>query len=210
MSNKVQDFVEDMEAGEILLWLAIVALAVYFLFFWEGGVVSNFESGVGGIWNGLVNLVTTGVWSTNTPGAVDAPGGALSTPEATAETWNSAYIASRNPGANPFDPSVYNANPSDANITQATASSIANTVYSAGGSFFTSGDMTGVQAAFQNSCQTWVDVSMVANAFQASENQDLLTYMVSNFNNGGGTTPGIGNGQQLQTFIQWAVALPQS
>jgi hypothetical protein len=202
------NFIEDMEAGEMILWIAIIGLAVYFLFFWQGGLVTNFESGVGGIWNGLVNLFTTGTWSTQTPGAVDSAGGNLSTPEASAETWNAQYLASINPGANPFDPSVYSNNSSNANITPATAQSIASTVYNAGGSFFSSGDITSVVPAFQNNCESWLDVSQVAQQFQASENQDLLTYMIAQFNNGNGSSSN--NGQQLQSLIQWCVSLPQS
>lgn len=197
-----------MEAGEVLLWLAIIGLAVYFLFFWEGGVVTNFESGVGGVWNGLVNFFTTGTWSTQTPGAVDSPGGNLSSSEAAAETWNAQYLASRNPGANPFDPSVYSNNSSNANITPATAQSIASTVYNAGGTFFSSGDITSVLPAFQQNCESWLDVSLVAQEFEQSESQDLLTYMLAQFNNGGGSSSN--NGQQLQQLIQWCVALPQS
>lgn len=198
-----------MEASEILIWLTIIGLSIYFLFFWNGsGILGDLESAPGGIWNGLVNFFKTGQFSTLDPTDLGAPGNSQSTPELSAETWNSAYISSRNPGANPFDPAVYNANPSNANIAPATAQSIASTVNNSGGSFFTSGDMTGVGAAFQNSCQTWVDVSMVADAFQSAENQDMLTYMISSFNNANGS--GSNNGQQLQQFIQWAVALPQS
>lgn len=203
------NFIEDMEAGEMLLWLTIIGLAIYFLFFWGGGgILADLEAAPGGIWNGIVNFFKTGQLSTLDPSDPSAPGNELSSSENAAETWNTQYAAQRNPGANPFDPAIFNSNPSSANIDQATAQSIANTVNSQGGSFFTSGDMTGVQSAFQNSCQTWIDVSMVANAFLASESQDMLTYMISNFNNGNGASSN--NGQQLQQFIQWATGLPQS
>jgi hypothetical protein len=198
-NNKVQSFVEDMEAGEMLMWLVIIGLAIYFVFFWNnGGLWGSFQTGWETLWNGV-----TGKGFATT---AEAAGANLSNPVSAAQIWNQQYLQSRNPGANPFDPSVYTNNPGNSQMTNATAQSIASTVSSAGGGWFTSGDITSVVPAFQNNCQTQEDVSQVAGAFQASENTDLLTYMLQQFNNGGGATSD--NAVQLQSLIQWCVALP--
>lgn len=129
----------------------------------------------------------------------------------TALQWLTNYYNGRgNPPTDCFTSALYAANPGNALIGAGDAQNLFNLIHSQAGNWFTVGDFTGIQAAFQNVVENQTDISYVASLFESANGMDLFTYITQGNTFGNGMNPAANNLQLVQQFVQWALSLQQT
>jgi hypothetical protein len=124
----------------------------------------------------------------------------------TAQTWLTSYYNTR--GQDCFTNALYVANPGNALLGPGDAQTLYSLIHSQAGTWFSAGDFTGIQAAFQNLVQNQTDISEVAALFQANDGMDMFEYITQGNTFGNGQNPQGNNFQLVQQFVQYAIALP--
>jgi hypothetical protein len=126
----------------------------------------------------------------------------------TALQWLTTYYNGRGvPPTDCFSGALYAASPGNALIGPGDAQALFNLIHSQAGNWFTVGDFTGVQGAFQNVVENQTDVSYVASLFESANGMDMFTYITQGNTFGNGMNPGANNLQLVQAFVQWALSL---
>jgi hypothetical protein len=123
-----------------------------------------------------------------------------------AQTWLNNYSKTR--GQDCFTNALYVANPANAQLGPGDAVGLFNLVHSQAGSWFSDGDFTGIQAAFDNVVENQTDISFVASMFQSTNGKDLFQYITQANTFANGTNEAGNNMQLVQQFVQWAIGLP--
>jgi hypothetical protein len=126
----------------------------------------------------------------------------------TAQTWLNNYASNR--GQDCFTGTLYSANPSNALIGPGDAVNLYHLVRSQAGTFFTTGDFTGILAAFQNVAENQTDISFVGMLFQINTGKDLFDYITQSSTYANGDNEAGNNMQLVQQFVQWALSLNQT
>ena len=127
----------------------------------------------------------------------------------TAQTWLNNYGNTRgNPSQDCFTNYLFNANPGNALLGVGDAMTLYHLIRSQAGTFFSSGDFTGILAAFQNLVDNQTDMSQVAALFQINTGMDMFQYITQAATFANGQNEAGDNMQLVQQFIQWALALP--
>jgi hypothetical protein len=124
----------------------------------------------------------------------------------TAQTWLNNYAQTR--GQDCFTGALYLANPGDALIGTGDAQTLYSLIHSQAGTWFSTGDFTGVLAAFQNVVGNQTDVSAVGNLFQQNDGKDLFQYITQGNTFANGMNEAANNMQLVQQFVQWCIGLP--
>jgi hypothetical protein len=142
-----------------------------------------------------------------------SPGGGLNqtaniSANISAQTWLNNYSKTR--GQDCFTNALYKANPANAQLGPGDAVSLFNLVHSQAGSWFSDGDFTGIQVAFDNLVENQTDISFVASMFQSTNGMDMFAYITQSGTFANGTNEAGNNMQLVQQFVQWAIGLPVS
>lgn len=124
----------------------------------------------------------------------------------TAQTWLNNYAGNR--GQDCFTGTLYSATPTNALIGPGDAVNLYHLVRDQAGTFFTTGDFTGILAAFQNVVENQTDISFVGMLFQINTGKDLFQYITQSSTYANGDNEAGNNMQLVQQFVQWAVSLP--
>jgi len=125
--------------------------------------------------------------------------------------WLTTYYNGRSsPPTDCFTGTLYANNPGNALIGSGDAQNLFTLIHSQAGNWFTVGDFTGIQAAFQNVVENQTDISYVASLFEAANGMDLFTYITQGNTFGNGMNPAANNLQLVQQFVQWALSLQQT
>jgi hypothetical protein len=157
---------------------------------------------------GPVGISASGPTGTSTTGAGQEP---AIQDNISALQWLTNYYNGRgNPPTDCFTGALYTANPGNALIGSGDAQSLFNLIHSQAGTWFSVGDFTGIQAAFQNVVENQTDISYVGSLFQAANGMDLFTYITQGNTFGNGMNPAANNLQLVQQFVQWALSLQQT
>jgi hypothetical protein len=188
--------------ADYIIPLGVVGLGVWGLY--KLGIFGNSGSGLtpGSTPPVLANLFNGGT------GAQPSNMMANASTNITAQTWLNNYSQTR--GQDCFTGALFNSNPNGALLGPGDAQTLYHLIRSQAGTWFSAGDFTGIQAAFQNLCENQTDISEVGALFQTNTGQDLFQYITkaSTFANGQNEA---GNNMQLvQQFVQWATGLPQT
>jgi hypothetical protein len=126
----------------------------------------------------------------------------------TAQTWLNNYSQTR--GQDCFTNALFVANPGNALLGAGDAQTLYHLIKSQSGYWFSSGDFTGILAAFQNLCENQTDISEVAAIFQTNTGKDMFDYITQGDTFANGENEAGNNMQLVQQFVQWAISLPQT
>jgi hypothetical protein len=126
----------------------------------------------------------------------------------TAQTWLNNYAQTR--GQDCFTNALYLDNPANATLGAGDALNLFNLIHSQAGTWFSTGDFTGILAAFQNVVNNQTDVSYVANYFQDNNGMDLFQYITQASTFANGMNEAGNNMQLVQQFVQWCIGLTQA
>lgn len=125
-----------------------------------------------------------------------------------AQQWLNSYNSTR--GQDCFTNALFVANPGGAQLGAGDAQTLWQLIHSQAGTWFSAGDFTGIQAAFENLVENQTDISEVAALFQANDGMDMFGYITQSNTFGNGLNAEGTNMQLVQQFVQWALALPQT
>jgi hypothetical protein len=182
--------------------LGIVGLGIFALY--KLGFLGNTGSGLApGSSPSMVSSsdnLSTGAQATNQEQSLSA--------NITAQTWLNNYSQTR--GQDCFTNALYLANPANATLGAGDALALYNLIHSQAGTWFTTGDFTGILAAFQNVVNNQTDVSYVANYFQDNNGMDLFQYITQANTFANGLNESGNNMQLVQQFVQWCIGLTQA
>jgi hypothetical protein len=199
-----------MDKIKFIIVLVVVILVIMFIAN-PGGFVSTLVkklvTTVGDTISGAVQGVGEGIYAASGQQAIDQ-----------ASDSYSARIDNYWKGStwvNWMTSDLYNANPTDVSIDEATAMNLYNNVRSAEGSSLFGvtiyeGDMTGILTDFQSVVGNKTDisyVSFIANQ-QSGQNLGQIFQDVNNFYNNKVGTSGEMNVQMMAEFLDWANGLP--
>jgi hypothetical protein len=123
----------------------------------------------------------------------------------TAQTWLNNYASTR--GQDCFTSALYKANPGAVLIGPGDAIALYHLVKSQSGYWFSTGDFTGILAAFQNVVDNQTDMSYVATFFEANVG-DMFNYITQSSTFANGENEAGNNMQLVAQFVQWAIGLP--
>lgn len=125
-----------------------------------------------------------------------------------AQTWLNNYSNTR--GNDCFTGTLFNANPGNSLLGVGDAQTLYHMIRSQAGTWFSAGDFTGIQAAFQNLCENQTDISQVGALFQTNTGSDLFAYITQGSTFANGENQAGNNMQLVMQFVQWATGLPQT
>jgi hypothetical protein len=188
-------------ASDYIIPVAVVGLGIYFL-----NKLGIFGSG-SGLAPGSAPPVLSTLLNNPTGGQTANQQSNLSS-NITAQTWLNNYANTR--GQDCFTGALFAANPGNALLGVGDAQTLYHAIKSQSGYWFSSGDFTGILAAFQNLCENQTDISEVATIFQANTGMDMFQYITQASTFANGLNEAGNNMQLVQQFVQWATGLPQT
>lgn len=188
--------------SDYIIPLGIVGLGIFALY--KLGLLGNSGSGLApgsspSLISSSTNL-TTGAQPTNQEQNLSA--------NVTAQTWLNNYAQTR--GQDCFTNALYMANPANATLGAGDALTLFNLIHSQAGTWFSTGDFTGILEAFQNVVNNQTDVSFVANYFQNNNGMDLFAYITQASTFANGMNEAGNNMQLVMQFVQWCIGLAQT